>query len=270
MSAPAATAHDVDRDGWGVASWAQGTAALRPELDARLPAAALPAWRDAQQRVADDPGALDVVFPAVGRTVGRAPLASDDEQGLLGSTDDLARVLLLTSATGSTGTTSSTGSTGTTAAADLPYRLYRDGDAAERRGVLRALHLLPTGDVVDLLEDALRTNDPRLVAAALGPAADALDDAAWRQAVLKCLFTGVPLVCVHRLAERADAELEVMAARYVAERVAAGRDVPADVGDVLPPASPALQHAGLSDELQGGHPDRLAAASRARALLLRD
>lgn len=261
MSAPAATAHDVDRDGWGVASWAQGTAALRAELDARLPAAALPAWRDAQQRVADDPGALDVVFPAVGRTVGRAPLASDDEQGLLGSTDDLARVLLLTSATGSTGTT---------AAADLPRRLYRDGDAAERRGVLRALHLLPTGDAVDLLEDALRTNDPRLVAAALGPAADALDDAAWRQAVLKCLFTGVPLVCVHRLAERADAELEVMAARYVAERVAAGRDVPADVGDVLPPASPALQHAGLSDELQGGHPDRLAAASRARALLLRD
>ncbi|MGJ7442616.1 EboA domain-containing protein [Aquipuribacter sp. MA13-6] len=241
-------------DRWTVASWSQGAPALADELEARLPEEARPRWRAAQQRVAEDPGCLDVVFPATGRTVGRAPLAEGDEQGLLGSVDDLARVLLLRTATDR---------------ADLPRHLYRDGDSAERRAVLRALHLLTAADdVTDLLEDALRTNDPRLVAAALGPAADALDAAGWRQAVLKCLFTGVPLACVHRLSGRADAELEGMVARYVAERVAAGRDVPADVGDVLPPTSPALAHAGLSDDLQGGHPDRLAAASRARALLL--
>ncbi len=239
---------------WTVASWSQDVPALAAELESRLTDDSLPRWRAAQQRVADDPGCLDVVFPATGRTVGRAPLAEGDEQGLLGSVDDLARVLLVRTATDR---------------ADLPRHLYRDGDAAERRAVLRSLHLLPSADdVTDLLEDALRTNDPRLVAAALGPAADALDAPGWRQAVLKCLFTGVPLRCVHRLHERTDDELEVMAARYVAERVAAGRDVPADVGDVLPPTSPALAHAGLSDDLQGGHPDRLAAASRARALLL--
>ncbi|WP_380166695.1 EboA domain-containing protein [Jannaschia sp. R86511] len=248
MSAATASA------GWDVLGWAQPAPALQAELDARLDDDSRAAYAAARQRVTDDPGSLDVVFPATGRTVGRAPLAPGDTTGLLGSVDDLARVLLLLAATDR---------------ADLARHLYRDGDAAERRAVVRALHLLPAaGDVDDLLADALRTNDPRLVAAAMGPAADALDDDAWRQAVLKCLFTGVPLACVHRLQERRDDTLEVMAARYVAERVAAGRDVPADVGDVLPPDSPALEHAGLSEAEQGGHPDRLAAAARARELLL--
>ena len=152
--------------------------------------------------------------------------------------------------------------------ADLAAVLYRDGDAAERRAVVRALHLLPAGHrAAELVADALRANDTRLVAAAVGPAAAVLDEASWRQAVLKCLFVGVPLRCVHRLDRRRDPTLEVMAAGFVAERVAAGRDVPADIGAVLPPTSPALAQAGLDDALQGGHPDRLAAAARARALL---
>ena len=63
------------------------------------------------------------------------------------------------------------------------HDLYRFGDADERRAVLLALlHLGLGGRAVDLVHDALRTNDPRLVAAALGPYATAeLDDAAWRQ-----------------------------------------------------------------------------------------
>ena len=54
-------------------------------------------------------------------------------------------------------------------------RLYRHGDAAERRAVSCALHLLAVGDagVLPLVEDALRTNDTRLVAAAVGPYAAA-------------------------------------------------------------------------------------------------
>ncbi|MEK8109707.1 EboA domain-containing protein [Micromonospora sp. M12] len=59
--------------------------------------------------------------------------------------------------------------------------------------MLRALPLLPIGGAgVPLLHDAIRTNDTRLVAAALGPYARHLDPAAWRQAVLKCVFSGVP------------------------------------------------------------------------------
>jgi hypothetical protein len=85
-----------------------------------------------------------------------------------------------------------------------------------------------------IVRDALRTNDTRLVAAALGPyAATHLDDDAWRQAVLKVLFTGVPVEEVAGLAERADAELARMVRDYAAEREAAGRVVPPDARTVL-------------------------------------
>ncbi len=53
---------------------------------------------------------------------------------------------------------------------DALARVYREGTAAERRAVLHALpHLVPGPDALPLVEDALRTNDTRLVAAALGP-----------------------------------------------------------------------------------------------------
>jgi hypothetical protein len=58
--------------------------------------------------------------------------------------------------------------------------------------------------------------------------------------VLKCLFVGVPLRGVADLAERADAELGAMVRRYVDEREAAGRAVPADavlVLDLMTPTS---------------------------------
>jgi hypothetical protein len=107
--------------------------------------------------------------------------------------------------------------------------VYRYGDTAEKLAVLKALPLLPIGDrAVPLLDDALRTNDTRLVAAALGPYADHLDQTAWRQAVLKCVFMGVPLTAVHRLAERADLELAAMLGAFADERHAAGRDMPPD------------------------------------------
>ncbi|MFE7502476.1 EboA domain-containing protein [Streptomyces albidoflavus] len=87
-------------------------------------------------------------------------------------------------------------------------------------------------DAVGLVEDALRANDTGIVAAAVGPyAARHLDAHAWRHAVLKCLFTGVPLTAVAQLAERAagDGELDRMLADFAAERAAAGRAVPADL-----------------------------------------
>ncbi|MCX4965869.1 EboA domain-containing protein [Streptomyces sp. NBC_00654] len=127
----------------------------------------------------------------------------------------------------------------TEARAGLPSvtRLYEQGTAAERRAVLLTLHRLALGALaLPLVEDALRTNDTRLVAAAVGPyAAEHLDPHGWRHAVLKCLFTEVPVDSVAGLGRRArgDAELARMLGDFAAERTAAGRPVPADLRTVL-------------------------------------
>ncbi|PCG83870.1 sugar phosphate isomerase [Streptomyces sp. WZ.A104] len=122
-------------------------------------------------------------------------------------------------------------------------RLYEQGTAAERRAVLLTLHLLDLGDTaLPLVDDALRTNDTRLITAAVGPYAAAhLEPHAWRHAVLKCLFTGVPVEAVARLGERAhgDAELARMLSDFAAERTAAGRTVPEDLRTVLALTTPA-------------------------------
>ncbi len=158
------------------------------------------------RRVAADPAAAAALFPAAGRRYGRDPLTGGWTK------DEAARALLLA----------------VLPAGDI-MTIYRYGDTAEKLAVLKALPLLPIGDdAVPLLEDALRTNDSRLVAAALGPYADRLGQDAWRQAVLKCVFMGVPLRAVHRLTERADHQLGVMLRAFAAERTAAGRDLPPD------------------------------------------
>ncbi|WNM37240.1 EboA domain-containing protein [Micromonospora halotolerans] len=176
-----------------------------------------PRWLDAAlRRVATDPAAIPRLFATAARACGRGPLP-----GRPGWTvDEAARALLLTALP-----------TGHAAAAEA---LYRHGDAAEKRAVLRALPLLPIGaECVPLLHDAIRTDDTRLVAAALGPYARHLEQPAWRQAVLKCVFTGVPLAVVDDLAGRADGELAVMLAGLAEERHAAGRSMPADAADLL-------------------------------------
>ncbi|MGW0960700.1 EboA domain-containing protein [Streptomyces gelaticus] len=121
-------------------------------------------------------------------------------------------------------------------------RLYEQGTAAERRAVLLTLHRLDLGPTaLPLVEDALRTNDTRLVAAAVGPYAAAhLDPHNWRHAVLKCLFTGVPVDAVDGLARRArgDVELARMLGDFAAERIAAGRSVPTGLPRVLELTTP--------------------------------
>ena len=112
--------------------------------------------------------------------------------------------------------------------------IYHQGDANERLAVLKALPLLDIGDAaVPLLHDALRTNDARLVAAALGPYAEHLDADTWRQGVVKCVFMGVPLDAVDRLDDRADAELAVILGGLAEEREAAGRTIPGDATALL-------------------------------------
>jgi L-ribulose-5-phosphate 3-epimerase len=189
---------------------------------AALRAAAAPPWLvDAEDAVRRDPAAIRTLFPAVGRHVGRTPARPRvDPNGVVhGTVDDAARARLVAALPD---------------AAELPD-LYRYGDDAEKRGVLRGL--TPDTDPavgLPIVLDALRTNDTRIVGAALGPFAAAhLDRHAWRHGVLKFLFTGIPLAAVARLGELADDELARMVADFAAERQAAGRPVPADAADLL-------------------------------------
>jgi hypothetical protein len=204
---------------------------LDPDATARL--------RGLQAEVEADPRRIGALFPGAARTVARGPLDRDDSAGLLGPTvdDQVRRTLLLALAR-------ATAPDHDRLASEVAA-LYRYGDTEETRAVLRSLHLLPVGaEAVPLLRDALRTNDLRLVAAALGPyATEHLDDAAWRHGVLKCLFVGVPLAAVDGLQRRADAELGRMVASFVEERRAAGRSTPPDAWRVLDRPTPEPEEA---------------------------
>lgn len=211
-------------------------------------------WVD--QRCAEidrDPAAIARWFPAVGRFVPPAPLDAQAEldDPYAWTTHDAVRVRML----------SACGESRAGEAAEL----YRYGDAGERRGVLRALDVLPFGDAgLPLVQDALRTNDIRLVAAALGPfGAAALDEGAFRQAVLKCVFVGLPLARVSGTDERADAELARMLAAYAHERVVAGRAVPGDIWPIVDRYPPSAELAAIDAELKSAHSDRRAAAEAA-------
>jgi hypothetical protein len=174
---------------------------------------------DAREQIAADPAALARLFPAVGRKCGRGQLWTDDPELIGWTVDDAVRTLLLAGAS-----------------LEDVTAVYNYGDATERRAVLRALPLLDLGDsAVPLVLDALRTNDTRLIAAALGPyAAEHLPADAWRQAVLKCVFLGIPLAWVAELDRRKDDELVRMMRAFADERAAAGRTVPPDVLLIVP------------------------------------
>ncbi|GIJ67599.1 EboA domain-containing protein [Virgisporangium ochraceum] len=172
----------------------------------------------AEASVRADPDTVGRFFAQADRRLGRDPLP--DHPDLTGG--QAGRALLLA------------------ALLDAPdpveriVAVYQQGDAAERLAVLKALPLLPIGAAAaPLLHDALRTNDTRLVAAALGPYASHLDVATWRQGVIKCVFMGVPLKNVDALDERADGDLAAMLAALAEERLAAGRTMPADAVALL-------------------------------------
>jgi hypothetical protein len=205
--------------------------------------------------VAEDPGAIMAAFPAVGRKVGRTTLDPEADPHDLHAwrLDDAGRTLLLVAL-------------GDRLGGELE-ELYRYGDADERRGVLRALPLLPVGaSAVPLVEDALRTNDTRLITAAMGPYAfDHLDDATLAQGVLKYVFLGIPISPLTSLNERATPEMARMLANYAHERVAAGRDVPAEVWPVIERFPPEEELNAIVAELDHPVGERRRAAERALA-----
>jgi hypothetical protein len=196
-------------------------AGLEDLLAARLAADARAWLAEARDKVAVDPAAIRVLFPAAGRKCGRGPLGEDEGW----TVDDAARTVLIAALP-------LTGSALTREIDDL----YRFGDAAEKRGVLRALSVVDPGDGnLPIVRDALRTNDTRLIAVALGAyGARHLDAAGYRQGVLKCVFTGIPLAGISGIDSRVDDELVRMLREFAAERIAAGRPVPDDVWLVVP------------------------------------
>ncbi|MFD2793019.1 EboA domain-containing protein [Promicromonospora vindobonensis] len=204
---------------------------------------------EARAEIARDPDSITRAFAFAARRVGRAPRRPDvDPAGVVhGTVDDAARAALVVALADAVGT-----------GQDLAGRLeslYRQGDAAERRGVLRGLDALTDrGDLgpagtgsdtataplvtagLDLAADALRANEPSLVAAAVGPfGARHLDQHTWRHAILKLVFQGVSLDAASGLEARTDDELDRMARDFAAERQAAGRPVPPDLDRLTSP-----------------------------------
>jgi hypothetical protein len=203
-------------------------------IEAALDDGARERWHALRDEVAADPARLGRVFPATARRTGRGPLPGTD--GVL--LEDAVRVELVALAASRIESD---------ALLDELRELYRYGDSDEKRAVLQALNGIEAAvegalDGTDIVLDALRTNDTRLVAAAMGPHSDRLDDDSWRQGVLKCLFTGVPVASVTGLARRADRQLAEMVQRYQREREAAGRDVPLDVQVVLDACAASLEN----------------------------
>ncbi len=200
--------------------------AVRPlvppaDLRAALAPEAVQALEAMTSGLTAEPTTLGRVFPAAARRTARGPLPDDQHR-----VEDAVRVELVAAAGARL------------SPADLLAELqllYRYGDADEKRAVLLALGAVddPGVDGSEVLLDALRTNDVRLVAAAMGPHAARLSDHDWRHGVLKCLFVGVPLSAVADLHGRADAELGAIVRRYADEREAAGRPVPDDAALLL-------------------------------------
>ncbi|MER6128057.1 EboA domain-containing protein [Streptomyces sp. NPDC001795] len=218
---------------------------------------------EAATRIAAEPSAIRALFPAARRRCGHARLDAH------WTTDEAARAVLLTALP-----------LQGRALADEVAGLYRHGDPAEQRAVLRTLPLLgspaagpgddPLGEVaLSLVREALRGNDTSVIEAALGPYAAAhLPDAEYRQAVLKCVFYEIPLARIFGLHARTDAELARMLADFAHERIAAGRDVPPDIWPVVRPF-PAVADA-FATRAHSVAPTRRAAAESALAALRGD
>ena len=222
-------------------------------MEARAKPEGLEWLREASAAAAADASSLRSRFAMVGRKVGREPFDPDADPSDVWAwtVEDAARVLLLVAA-------------GERAEAELA-ELYRFGDAAERRGVLQALPYLDIEDRgLGLVDDAIRTNDTRLIAAALGPyATKYLSDEQYDQAVLKCVFVGVPITGLDGIPSRVTPDGARMLGAFVHERVAAGRDLPPEVWTVIDKYPPAEEIAAIEAELQSPFDDRRAAAERA-------
>lgn len=213
-------------------------ATLRQLLDRigeSSPADGGPAWlRGVADALAGGARASDTCAPAfvaAGRRVGRGPLAPgsalvgpDDEVTADGwSVDDAARAALLVAA-----------AIGSPAAlADLVDEVYRGGDSREKRGVVRALSLLPDGGrFTHHALDVARMNEADLFAALAcdNPfPARHYADAEWNKLVMKAAFVGAPLGRMVGHQRRSNPDLARMAMDHVSEQEQAWRRFSPDI-----------------------------------------
>jgi hypothetical protein len=111
---------------------------------------------------------------------------------------------------------------------------YEQGDTREQQSWMRGVALLPDAEhYLPLVVDACRTNILPLfeaIACENPYPARYFPERNFNQMVLKALFNNVALARVQGLADRANPELARMASDYAAERRAAGRSVPNDIG----------------------------------------
>jgi len=118
--------------------------------------------------------------------------------------------------------------------ADDLLACYDLGDSREQQSWLKGVAVLPSPErYLPVVVDACRTNIlPQFQAVACGNPYPSLyfPERNFNQLVLKALFNGVRLEQIVGLSARANAELARMAGDYAAERLAAGRPVPADIG----------------------------------------
>jgi hypothetical protein len=179
--------------------------------------------------------ALERLFPAVARALGRRSVPADAHLEIGGEShelrgwqlSDVGRALLLLA-----------GST-RLPAGELAAKLFRAGDESERAAIVRSLPLLPDGPALKPIAlEAGRVNSQALFGAlALGnpyPAGHYTDHE-FNQLVLKTMFMGLPLGAVVGLERRANADLARMCGDFYDERTAAGRSVPVDIWLALVP-----------------------------------
>lgn len=111
---------------------------------------------------------------------------------------------------------------------------YEQGDAREQQSWLRGLGYAPAPErFLSHAIDACRTNILPLfeaIACENPYPARYFPERNFNQMVLKALFNNVALARIVGLSTRANAELSRMATDYAAERRAASRPVPADIG----------------------------------------
>ena len=191
------------------------------ELERVLPEAAR-AWLEAV--ALEDKVGLLAAFSGAARRVGKAPIAVG-ERGPWGA-DEVARAALLLRAYPRI----------------VPDELWAHGDNRERQAVLKVLPLLPDpARFAALAIEACRANVLTVfeaIACENPYPAQHFPELHFNQMVLKAAFNGVRLARIVGLRDRRNPELSRMGSDFAAERRAANRSVPDDLGLIIEGGSP--------------------------------
>jgi hypothetical protein len=207
--------------------WLAG--ALAPEANQWLEAEIL------RQGHAIDERRLGMALGLVGRRIGRKDLAlsADDLAAArtlragwrpdLWGTDEAARVAILLA----------TARPDDAAFAERVDRLCATGELTEHVAYLKGFAVFPApARLLGRAREAVRSSAQPVFQAIVchNPyPADHFDEAAWNQAVVKCVFSGLPIETIVGLDERRNDDLMHMLRDLVSERHAAGRALPETV-----------------------------------------